>query len=809
MDDDSDDPKTIFESDEYKSKYTVIRGLIKYRVLLYCLSKTWSRDYGSRSNTNPIIKMNGMRKSINGGFYTLLAVPYLALDTPSPTSFFSHPDVTIILTLLTYYYQGLSYSQFRDALIRLVSTCNQQKKNDIYRSWIRIDENIPFEFHSLQSIVLSNDRIVNQLYQYFKYNIKVINFWLNELVFPFETKQHPEKLYSSAWDIVSGTHTVGFSGTNDTSILYPLSIKQEDLPSLLYTNTEVFNYILNQEDNQVHFIPQNCSILDRVTKTDTFARVFIDSGALMIGMTNFQVAKSFLEKTDPNDKKLLFHQSPYANRLDRVIVYLDDYHTRGVNIKFEKETHAIVTVGPRMTKDKFIQACMRMRKLGFGQTVSFMVSEHLGVGTNVLDLFKWVIKNTIRVNEKQLMRWMVHGCHFYRTHYALKLHDLEGLKLNLLQFSSLSENNSLIDMYQPQFVQQDIKVVAHKLMLTKTRAFKSNIDGIVELTSDVCTQLNRDHKQSIQDLEKRIKDIGDNITIFASADHDGEDERENDFEEEKEDVQIQETVVPAEPKTSQKLLNLISSREQVKRIFYHPTLILEYENLIKCEKYCILPIESIYYKTPIWKLLTKDNTLTKIFDNRIWVTSDFVYSQTSVKNPMDYNRLFNYVLILWDEKRIIVLSQNDANAAYICIQELWKSDDSIIRASLHQTRAHTVPNQREYLQSVHTKLPDDADFDSIHELIVQLNIINGSKCFNDNLQDTCKFLGIRQRIESNEDTMDTDENEDEVDRDGFIKSQKARFNGKPFQFLELNYKLNRVFDFFGSDIAKVLPKINK
>ncbi|KAG7289874.1 hypothetical protein NEMBOFW57_006251 [Staphylotrichum longicolle] len=38
----------------------------------------------------------------------MLAVPYRAKDSPAPRSEFSHPDVVIVLTCLSYYYQGLS-----------------------------------------------------------------------------------------------------------------------------------------------------------------------------------------------------------------------------------------------------------------------------------------------------------------------------------------------------------------------------------------------------------------------------------------------------------------------------------------------------------------------------------------------------------------------------------------------------------------------------------------------------------------------------------------------------------------------------
>ncbi|EGG19505.1 hypothetical protein DFA_00083 [Cavenderia fasciculata] len=107
------------------------------------------------------------------------------------------------------------------------------------------------------------------------------------------------------------------------------------------------------------------------------------SGALMIGKTNEDVVKRWLElesttridgalffendkltTIDREGKKFLFSQSPLSDRLDRVLVYLDDYHTRGVDIKLPINSNAIVTVGNKITKEKLLQA------LSFPETLS-------------------------------------------------------------------------------------------------------------------------------------------------------------------------------------------------------------------------------------------------------------------------------------------------------------------------------------------------------------------------------------------------------------------------------------------------------
>ena len=60
-------------------------------------------------------------------------------------------------------------------------------------------------------------------------------------------------------------------------------------------------------------------------------------------------------------------------QLDVCIVYLDESHTRGTDLKLPRNYRAVVTLGAQLTKDRLTQACMRLRKLGHGQSVTFIV----------------------------------------------------------------------------------------------------------------------------------------------------------------------------------------------------------------------------------------------------------------------------------------------------------------------------------------------------------------------------------------------------------------------------------------------------
>ena len=103
------------------------------------------------------------------------------------------------------------------------------------------------------NLLNSNQRL--RLFPLLKYNKATIDYWLGSEVFPAETKQFPQKLVASFWDLVpedAERCTTGFSGTNDTQLLYPPNITQNDLDTLKGTNGELLRIMLVGGEQQLH-----------------------------------------------------------------------------------------------------------------------------------------------------------------------------------------------------------------------------------------------------------------------------------------------------------------------------------------------------------------------------------------------------------------------------------------------------------------------------------------------------------------------------------------------------------------------------
>ena len=110
-----------------------------------------------------------------------LAVPFVAADLPSDRSEFSHPDIGIVKTILSYYYEGLSFDQMSASLKLLVSLGPSAQKK-IYQSWFEsISSSIdsPSDRELLddhRKIDFSNASLVTILFKYYEHCVKVIDF---------------------------------------------------------------------------------------------------------------------------------------------------------------------------------------------------------------------------------------------------------------------------------------------------------------------------------------------------------------------------------------------------------------------------------------------------------------------------------------------------------------------------------------------------------------------------------------------------------------------------------------------------------
>lgn len=354
-------------------KMLILRGFIAFDILLHGLKeKRWRVQYG--------LDLKRSR----------LAIPYRARDVPSARSEFGHPDVTILLTCLSYYYGGLNDEMLQQSIKLLLKSPTPDLT---YNEWLQPCWNqVPEELRTIKGIDADDKHLVqHRLGPFLKYNKVVIDFYLDQSVFPAEAKEFRHKLCSSGWDTAAKKRhiTTGFSGTTDGKFLFPTSINQVDRVSQLHTNARVLSHLLLKENKKVVQYSNGAGssgILDVVCSLPSSPTVILDVGAQILDCSNLDFAKSWLSRYeedsfacavvyfDEEDNLTVLSRdgstlpllgSPYADNLERCLVYLDDAHTRGTDLRLPK-SQAAVTLGPKVTKDKLVQGMGYISRISNG-----------------------------------------------------------------------------------------------------------------------------------------------------------------------------------------------------------------------------------------------------------------------------------------------------------------------------------------------------------------------------------------------------------------------------------------------------------
>ncbi|KAH8725994.1 hypothetical protein GQ44DRAFT_771576 [Phaeosphaeriaceae sp. PMI808] len=430
----------LFVNKDIASKILLlVRGLLRNRILLLCLKKRWNVQYGLHPGRDPI------------------AVPFEAKGIPSEQAEFGHPDAAIIFTCLAFYLTGVNQVQFSEALRHVLSSPDPASE---YDRWTSSCDDLPETLYHWNAINVDDQSQVESLWKYLRTSKSVLDHYMNHFVFPIHGKQFAIKLQASGWDLplfsrfenpetsTRKAKTTGFSGTNDNKAMLPLTIKQDDLPSLHQTNAEVLTYLLQGRNREYCVAAQGSKRLSEVDFLKQLEkkriRVLIDAGAFILEMSNEALVTAWLAIDKEPQAAVYFandnrawvryrHGSkasvpllatPLADSLENCLVYLDEAHTRGIDLKLPQEARGALTLALGQTKDHTVQAAMRLRQLATTQSLSFFAFPE--THQSILDVcemnyndqidsshvVRWLLEQTCRANEQLQSLYISQGTDF-------------------------------------------------------------------------------------------------------------------------------------------------------------------------------------------------------------------------------------------------------------------------------------------------------------------------------------------------------------------------------------------------------------
>ena len=364
----------------------------------------------------------------------VLAVPFVGKDVPSRSSEFAHPDIIIGLTILAYRYEGLRESDFHDIIASLRSTLTKEigpyqsrkstvrynrfvtaaggrirgqqvyrdeedeqkatpdgrKQRDRRSSAGADDERV--EVVALRLLKRSNEEQMRALYQLLRLLPDLIHWYLLEFIFPAEMRHQVTKLQASGQDLggeMLFPVRLAFSGTPSTLLPYELGEAHFQPGS----DGLIVHTLTDPAIVQCERIVEGwtvTSLLDAIA-TNPNVHALIDTGALITGMSNLDVARYLLQRgltdfagvvfLDELDRKMILvrstgHVVPLATSgvpPEARFAFYDQIHTTGMDIQHRLNACAVLTLGKDMVFRDYAQGAYRMRGIAKGQTIRLFV----------------------------------------------------------------------------------------------------------------------------------------------------------------------------------------------------------------------------------------------------------------------------------------------------------------------------------------------------------------------------------------------------------------------------------------------------
>ncbi|CAK0864044.1 unnamed protein product [Prorocentrum cordatum] len=532
----------------------IIRGLLVYGVLDHCLARRHRVQFG--------LDPHSAKR---------LAVPFRAKDAPVDRTEFGHPDVQICHTLQSYYSDGLSREQVQESFALLLRL-GENELQERYRTWLQLSS--PRMSPEDKEALLTPSRIdcqdadsLDALYRNFRGNFEVVNFWLNSVVFPSDCMQYPHRLVASAWHLAEGEEVHGFSGTNDNRPTLPIHVEQKELKHSRSTNGKLVQVLTDPAlHNTAYRVISNSEAADASELLDfvaSKASVLLDAGAVVTGLANRDVCRAVLASQSPAAQRfqgaVFFDERGGIAVLDRrgrewplasspaqprsCFTYLDELHTRGTDLKFAKDAVAVLTLGKGMTKDKLVQAAMRLRQLGVGQSVLLCGTEEVtrsivqttGVPRESLDsraVLLWACVNTVEQQEEALVQWSSQGAVHTRQVSVRRLLEDEGPGFLLAR--ELLLDADVLDL-EEMYGRPLEKLRADTLVCTKMEQARMNLCRVLQPHAQAAQLAEEAAKGPLRQIKQRADDyLSQRWVVRSSLDEEYERELEKVEEEERE-----------------------------------------------------------------------------------------------------------------------------------------------------------------------------------------------------------------------------------------------------------------------------------
>lgn len=347
------------------------------------------------------------------------------------------------------------------------------------------DESSPDkEVVQLKFLQKSNQEQMDKLYSLLRHEPTVIHYYLHRSIFPNYMRSQRMKISASGQaiggDMLIGRR-VGFSGT-------PSDLLPQELGKCDYETGDdgmMLSTCLDKDVTSYEFIEDHWTVEHLLHKIATSEspryHALIDTGALITGYSNQEVAEELLERGLPWCEGVVFlddedKQQVYVRATGRVVsadqcgvsldkrfAFYDQIHTTGMDIRHVVNATAVITLGKDMVFRDYVQGAYRMRGIGLGQRIHvFVIPEVHELMQRELrqtrapdtaknidhvreDIVAWLIVNSLRSEQTQWTMLCVQNiANLYRKNAFASI--LSGRE-KLISSSVENSDKSALDLF--------------------------------------------------------------------------------------------------------------------------------------------------------------------------------------------------------------------------------------------------------------------------------------------------------------------------------------------------------------------------
>lgn len=329
------------------------------------------------------------------------AIPYASNNSPVKDSEFDNTFETLLKTFHIYLYKTLNNEQSWELIQWMRTHATNEalargiklEKTHYYKQFEKMrPANLPALFDVLPNdphleILGNNDLFIRDYVKYFVAT---------------EVKKYPKKIKSTPQNLRSQfANMVTMSATPiDPQLYAPSNIFYDD-PNRSDEKVEEKIRTSCQNPDSIHLIdsktPQEIlssllSLLNASRMQNQEFRMLIDTGALLKGLSNLEVAQQCLEKLDPAIQGILFFDSQdemvilergtnqpvpfHQSQLQpsQLFTYCDHKHIFGADTKQIPEAIALCTLDKQTSYEEMIQGVGRLRQIMQNQTPQFALT---------------------------------------------------------------------------------------------------------------------------------------------------------------------------------------------------------------------------------------------------------------------------------------------------------------------------------------------------------------------------------------------------------------------------------------------------